>query len=79
MTRHFVNTNSNSNILIYDDTQWVGYMGDDIRAHCHQLYLALNMGGTTNWATDLEIYNDVPRPSDSWLDFKLSIKAGKYP
>lgn len=79
VTRHFVDTNSNSNILIYDDTQWVGYMGDDIRAHRHQLYSALNMGGTTNWATDLEKYNDVPRPSDSWLDFKLSIKAGKNP
>lgn len=79
VTKHYVDTKSNSNILIYDSNQWVGYMDDDIKAHRHQLYQGLNMGGTTDWATDLAEFYDAPRSSKSWLDFKLAIKANKNP
>ncbi|OBT40321.1 hypothetical protein VE00_08471 [Pseudogymnoascus sp. WSF 3629] len=79
VANHYVDPTSNSNILVYDDTQWVAYMDDDIRTQRHALYTGLNLGGTTNWATDLEKYNDVPGDSGSWLNYKLSIKAGKNP
>lgn len=79
VTKQFVDNKSNSNILVYDDTQWVAYMDNDIKARRNQLYAGLNMGGTTDWATDLDEFHDPPRSSGSWLDFKLSIKAGKNP
>lgn len=43
-----------SNILIYDDDQWVSYMDDDNKATRTLLYQALNMGGISDWAIDLQ-------------------------
>lgn len=48
VTNHFIDAGSNSNILVYDDLQWVGYMDDAIRSSRNALYAGLNMGGTTN-------------------------------
>ena len=76
---HYYDAQSDSNILVYDDTQWVGYMDDNAKSHRELLYSRLNMGGTTSWATDLEAFHPVPRPSESWLNFQLDIKAGKNP
>lgn len=79
VTKHFVDKDSDSNILVYDSTQWVAYMDDDVRANRHEVYSGLNLGGTANWATDLEKYNDVPRDLASWSDYKLSIKSNLDP
>ena len=76
---HYYDAQSDSNIFVYDDTQWVGYMDDNAKSHRELLYSRLNLGGTVSWATDLEAFHPVPRPSESWLNFKLDIKAGKDP
>jgi GH18 family chitinase len=54
-------TPSNTNILVYNETQWVGYMDDAIKAFRIAAYKALNFGGTSEWAVDLENY--IPDPS----------------
>lgn len=79
VTNHFVDAKSNSNILVYDDLQWVGYMDDDIRASRNTLYAGLNMGGTTNWASDLDSFHDVPKPMTSWAQFKQVVIGGGDP
>ncbi|KAJ7244646.1 glycoside hydrolase superfamily [Mycena haematopus] len=47
---------SDSDILVYDTLQWVGYMNDDTKASRTQTYQALNMGGVSDWAVDLQAY-----------------------
>jgi hypothetical protein len=59
---NYVDVGSNSNILVYDNIQWVGYMDADIKASRQSLYQGQGFGGTTNWATDLEDYNEPPGP-----------------
>jgi len=48
---------SRSNILIYDDTEWVAYMDDVNKAARARLYKNLNFAGTTDWAVDLDSFN----------------------
>lgn len=79
VNQDYVDTNSNSRIIVYDDTQWVAFMDDDIRSERTALYQGLSMGGTTNWASDLETYNDAPNTDASWSSFKASIKIGVDP
>uniref|UniRef100_A0A0L0NAP9 chitinase n=1 Tax=Tolypocladium ophioglossoides (strain CBS 100239) TaxID=1163406 RepID=A0A0L0NAP9_TOLOC len=79
VNEHYVDRTSNSNILVYDDLQWVGYMSPEVRDSRTALYKSLNMGGTTNWAIDLESYNDPPARSHSWSDFAVSLKTGLDP
>jgi len=80
INQNFLDTKSNSRIVVYDNTQWVALMDDSIRSQRSALYTGLQMGGTTNWASDLEKYNDVPEgSSDSWSAFRLSIKVGSDP
>jgi hypothetical protein len=69
VNQNYIDTDSNTYILVYDDVQWVGYMDDTIRASRQSLYQSLNMGGSTDWATDLEAYNDPPFPTTSWAEF----------
>jgi len=79
VNQNYIDGPSNTNILVYDDVQWVGYMDDDVRAARIAVYQALSMGGSTDWATDLEAYNDVPYPATSWADFISDIENGQYP
>ncbi|KAJ5519173.1 Peptidoglycan-binding Lysin subgroup [Penicillium expansum] len=60
VNKHYVDTHSNSNIMVYDNTNWVAYMSPEIRAERTKMYQSLGMGGTVNWATDLEKFNDAP-------------------
>lgn len=53
----YVDQNSNSNILVYDETQWVGYMDDTIKASRASLYRSYNFLGTADWAVDLQSFN----------------------
>jgi len=69
VNQNYVDDVSNSNILVYDNNQWVGYMNPSIKAARQSLYQGLHMGGSTDWASDLEAYNDVPYPSTSWNEF----------
>ena len=69
VNQNFVDKSSQSNILVYDNTQWVAYMNPTIKAARNSAYQSLNMGGITDWATDLENYKDAPYPSTSWASF----------
>jgi hypothetical protein len=79
INQNFVDATSNSRIVVYDNTQWVAMMDNSIRQERQALYTTLQMGGTTNWASDLETYNDAPDIGSSWDAFRLSIKAGVDP
>ncbi|KAJ3478737.1 hypothetical protein NLG97_g8492 [Lecanicillium saksenae] len=78
VTTAYIDAASNTNILVYDNTQWVSYMGRGIQTQRTALYKALRMGGTTNWAIDLETFEDVP-VGDSWANFGLRVKSGLDP
>lgn len=81
VNQHYLDGPSDSNILVYDDTQWVSYMSPKVRATRTKMYKSLNMGGTSDWAIDLEDYHDVPVKSvtSNWRVFKEYIKAGLNP
>lgn len=79
VNQHYLDEASNSNILVYDNIQWVGYMSSKIRSFRSALYKNLNMGGTTNWATDLESFIDPPTYSDGWGSFKMAVMNGEDP
>lgn len=48
---------SDSNILVYNETQWVAYMDDDTKKSRTSHYQDLKMGGVVNWAVDLESFS----------------------
>ena len=45
-----------SNILVYDETEWVAYMDDEMKASRSEFYDSYNFAGTTDWAVDLQIF-----------------------
>lgn len=79
VNRHFVDASSNSNILVYDDTEWVAYMTPEIRSQRTNLYKGLNLGGSVNWATDLEEFTDPPEGVSSWGEYRREVKTGNDP
>jgi hypothetical protein len=79
VTQHFVDSSSNSDVLVYDDTEWVSYMSAATKATRTALYAAWGLGGTSDWASDLQKYHDVPAPSESWPFHKKVILAGDNP
>jgi hypothetical protein len=79
VVKSFVDTSSNSDVLVYDDIQWVSYMSTSTKKTRAALYSAWGFGGTTDWASDLQSYNDVPKPAESWNDFKQFVRKGKDP
>ncbi|KAK3500592.1 hypothetical protein B0T13DRAFT_535440 [Neurospora crassa] len=79
VNQNFIDSSSNSRIVVYDNNQWVAFMDDSIRAARTAIYKGLGMGGTSNWATDLEKYHDAPSISKDWSTFRLSIKRGDNP
>ena len=66
VNQNFVDPDSNTNILVYDNTQWVGWMSDSVKAERKALYQGLSMGGTSDWATDLQVYNPPPYTANNW-------------
>ncbi|ERS96164.1 hypothetical protein HMPREF1624_07700 [Sporothrix schenckii ATCC 58251] len=79
INQNFYDKDSDSQITVYDGNQWVAYMTPDILASRQTLYSGLGLGGTTNWATDLETYNEVPGDMPTWDEFLLNVKAGTNP
>ncbi|KAJ5121673.1 uncharacterized protein N7515_009634 [Penicillium bovifimosum] len=47
---------SDSNILVYNKTQWVAYMDDTTKDSRTSYYKGLNLGGTVDWAVDLQSF-----------------------
>lgn len=79
VNQHYLDISSDSDILVYDDTEWVAYMSPEVRSSRIQMYKAFNMGGSVNWATDLEEYNDPPMGVLNWGGFKQQVKLGRNP
>lgn len=51
-------TKEGSNIMVYDNTEWVAWMDDDMKAKRAQFYDSYNFLGTTDWAIDLQDWWD---------------------
>ncbi|GAB1203521.1 hypothetical protein APSETT445_002156 [Aspergillus pseudonomiae] len=83
VNQHYVDPASDSDILIYDNNQWVAYMSAETKASRKSLYKGLNMGGTTDWATDLQEYNDPPTRGgvlvDNWAAWKTAVNNKQDP
>lgn len=79
VNKNFIDPTSHSNILVYDDTQWVGWMDDSVKSSRMATYKGLAMGGITDWATDLQKYNDAPPRAGSWAKFLADVKVGTDP
>ncbi|KAI8692013.1 hypothetical protein NCS56_00195800 [Fusarium sp. Ph1] len=79
VVKHFVDSTSNSDILIYD-TEWVSYMSSSTKKVRENPYKSWGMGGTTDWAVDLQTYHDVPKPAaKTWALFKEVVQLGENP
>ncbi|KAK4136083.1 glycoside hydrolase family 18 protein [Trichocladium antarcticum] len=76
---HFTDPGSNSDILVYDDNQWVGYMSARTKRTRAALYAAWGMAGTTDWASDLQEFNPPPLPATDWPTYKRQVSAGLDP
>lgn len=75
----FLDTSSNSDVLVYDKTQWVAYMSENTKRVRMQLYASLGFAGTTDWASDLQAWNEAPRPAKSWDSFITLASSGNNP
>ncbi|KAK2595946.1 hypothetical protein QQS21_006476 [Conoideocrella luteorostrata] len=71
---------SDSNIMTYNGDNWVSYMSDAVRDSRTKLYKDYNMGGTANWAMDLNQFHDAPKVYEGsdvdlgWDNIKSNIK-----
>lgn len=79
VTTSYFDAATQTNILVYDGVQWVGYMDANNKASRTNIYRGLSMGGTTDWAVSLEDFHSMPPAQPSWSDFKLQIKLGFDP
>jgi hypothetical protein len=75
---NFLDQGSQTNILVYDNVQWVSWMSPTTKATRVSLYNSLDMGGVSDWAVDLEDYQPDPIPA-GWPTFIQQIKLGVDP
>lgn len=61
----YIDETSNSNIMVWDDTQWAAWMDDDIKAVRKELYAGMNFLGSADWAIDLQTSNDTSGSNSS--------------
>jgi hypothetical protein len=76
---NYIDPDSHTNILVYDDTQWVGWMDDDVKMSRTKIYRNFMFGGTADWATDLRTYNPPPGRSESWPFYISAVNRGVDP
>ena len=50
----YFDNGSQSNVAVYDSTQWVAYMDDAVKADRKVLYQGLDFAGIVDWAIDLQ-------------------------
>lgn len=79
VNQYYYDKDSDSQILVFDDNQWVSFMTPAILASRTALYKGLSLGGTTNWASDLQTFNDAPGNMPNWDEFLLAVKTGINP
>ncbi|KAK5655929.1 hypothetical protein OQA88_5064 [Cercophora sp. LCS_1] len=61
--QHFTD-DTESQIMIYDETHWVAYMDDENKARRKEKWASLNFAGTTDWAVDLASFT--PGDDNKW-------------
>lgn len=54
----FYDNDSESDIMVYNDTQWVAYMSNNTRIARTATYLGWNFLGTVDWAIDLAAFSE---------------------
>lgn len=57
-TQVLFDSDTDSDIIVYDSTQWVAYMTNTTKSTRTTYYQSLNMAGTSEWAIDLENFVD---------------------
>ncbi|KAJ5667084.1 glycoside hydrolase [Penicillium longicatenatum] len=57
-----------TDFIVYNDTQWVGYMTNDTKTKRATWYEGYNFGGTAEWAIDLEEFVDNDESSSDSSD-----------
>ncbi|GFG26431.1 killer toxin subunits alpha/beta [Aspergillus udagawae] len=72
-------TDVGSNFLVYNDTEWVAYMDDDMKAARAKFYDSYNFAGTTDWAVDLQEFKDGNSGDDYPDDYEPYIDTSMYP
>ncbi len=65
----FYTDRTESQILVYDSTQWVAYMTADQKEKRRVKWQSLNFAGTTDWAVDLEKSALGDNNADCWQNF----------
>ncbi|KAI9368304.1 hypothetical protein BJX61DRAFT_546655 [Aspergillus egyptiacus] len=68
---HFINTSSHSDILVYDKT--------NTKSARAALYANWGLGGTSDWASDLQTFHPAPKPNPDWLQLKTRVAANLDP
>ncbi|KAJ5782879.1 glycoside hydrolase [Penicillium paradoxum] len=71
----YIDESSNSNIMVWNDTQWAAWMDDDVKALRKELYADMNFLGSADWAIDLQISDDAlgSGPSSGTTSCEISI------
>ncbi|KAB5511420.1 hypothetical protein GE09DRAFT_690361 [Coniochaeta sp. 2T2.1] len=75
----FLDAGSNSDIVVYDNNQWVAYMSPSTKLVRQKLYTSYGMAGTTDWASDLQTFNPPPKPYTEWGSFIARAAVGSNP
>ncbi|KAK8116047.1 Glycoside hydrolase [Apiospora sp. TS-2023a] len=78
VTKQYVDEGSHTNVLVYDDIQWVGYMDGETKAARKRMYEGFSMGGTSDWAVDLQTDQPPPAGTKSWAIFFERGRAGDW-
>ncbi|KAL4916199.1 glycoside hydrolase superfamily [Aspergillus aurantiobrunneus] len=60
--QQFKDDESDSNILVYNNTQWVAYMDGETKKGRISKYQGWNFGGVSDWAVDLQKAMPSPNP-----------------
>lgn len=56
--RSFHDANSGADVLVYNDTEWVGYMTNSTKNLRRNVWKNLNFAGSIDWALDLQRFTD---------------------
>ncbi|KAL3952701.1 hypothetical protein ACCO45_012644 [Purpureocillium lilacinum] len=67
-----------SNLLVYNDTEWVAYMDDSTKTARRTYYTWLNFAGTSDWAVDLQDFMDGSGGDDYPDDYEPFIDLNYY-
>jgi GH18 family chitinase len=51
-------TSEGSNIMVYNDTEWVAWMDNLMKKYREDSYDTYNFAGTTDWAVDLQAFTE---------------------